>query len=146
MRGMTKVKCLEFEKLAINELTKVLGKPHDEYEDGSSLEWIMPHGATGHVRFRLICDSKEVGNVYRSSWLACRISDPRFVKEDGYTKNQSDIEGGWPYPFTYPSGKYNLHPGDHDSKESMKSQLAQYLYSIAPYGSREKEEFGKIRY
>lgn len=149
MRGMTKSQCLKIENLVAGEISKVLGPPKDEYQDGgSSLVWSMPYGETGTVRLHLICDSHEVGNVYRNTWLACRLDDrARHVGEDGYTKPKTEIEGGWPYPFTYPSGKCNLHfdLDANDTKRHIKD-LAAHLYSISFPGSREKQEFGKIEF
>lgn len=147
-RGMTKPVCLQFENLAIAEITKVLGEPIDTYNDGGScLQWSMPYGETGIVKLALHCDSKEVGNVYRASWLHSRLDDrQRHVGEDGYTKPISEIEGGWPFPFTYPSGKYNLHPGYTNTLEQMHMELATLLYCISAPGSREKEAFGNIKF
>lgn len=146
MRGMTKAECLTFEKLATAELTKVLGEPNDFFGDKSCLEWFLPHGRTGKVRIHLICDSVHKGNMYRSSWIASRITDERLIDSNGYTKNQSDIEGGWPFPFTYPSGKCNLHPDKDDKKEKMYAEIAHYLYMIAATGSKEKTAFGLIEF
>lgn len=130
-RGMTKKACLAFEKLAIEEISKILGDPETYLDD--HLEWNFPFGDTGTVSLHLFCDSKEKGNVYRSSWIAGRLNDrQRLVGEDGYTKSRNEIEGGWPFPFTYPSGKYNLHPGDKDDIKTMRKDLIAYLSSIVP--------------
>lgn len=144
MRGMTKPVCIKIENMIKTELTKVLGEP--KLWLINDFEWVMPYGETGTITFHLICDSAEIGHSYRSSWLAGCLDDrSKHVDADGYTKPRDQIEGGWPFPFTYPSGKYNLH-FDNNDMAANRRDLATYLYAISPQGSREKHEFGKIEF
>ena len=144
-RGMTKATCVAFEKLAKTEISKVLGEPTDFHGTGA-LTWSFPYGETGTVEMVLWCDSQSEGHVYRSSWLHTRLRDPNHVGADGYTKRRDQIEGGWPYQFTYPSGKNNHHPGHKDDLATMRRELAGFLYSLAKSGSPEKEGFGAIEF
>lgn len=143
-RGMTKAQCRMFERMAETEITKTLG-PGAPYLD-TGLEWQFPYGETGTVTIHLFRDSMDRGNVYRASWLACRWDDPNRVGPDGYTLPRNQVPGGWPSGYTYPSGKNNHHPGRDDDEQTMRRQLALFLYGLAPYGSKEREGFGSMEW
>jgi hypothetical protein len=137
--GMTKANCKAFETLCETEISKVCG-PAKEW-NGNGLEWSFQYGETGTVTIHLIRDSFDQGRVYRASFLACRHHDDSYY-EGGYMKRGLSL----PHPFTTPSGKCNLHPGDNDSLAQMRRDLAHHLYSIAKTGSPEKQAFGAIEF
>ncbi len=131
-----------FDKMVINEVTKVLGPGTPDEHSGKNMNWEMPYG-TGTVTIHLIQGDRSFGSTL-GSWLACRISDPNHIKEDGYAKAREDIPGGWPSYFTYPSGKCNLHVSPTDTEEDMKRDLAAHLLAISEPGSVYKDAFGEI--
>ncbi len=132
-----------FEKMAIREISKVLGEPKPW--NGDNLEWEMPHGS-GRVTLHLICESKKKGSRNIGSWLACRLDNDDHLNDKGYTLPRDQIPGGWPYAFTYPSGKCNLHILADQTEEELLRDLARHLYSISEEGSEYKEKFGEIEF
>lgn len=144
MPGMTKKTARRFEKLAESLITPVLGAGADYLE--TALAWSMPYGDRGVVTLHLFRDSFDKGRVYRSSWLACRWDWPGMVGPDRYTLPRDEVPGGWPYPFTYPSGKANYHPFDECDPETWRRELATHLCQISAPGSKEREAFGAIEF
>ena len=144
MAGMTKKQCQQFEKLVTAELTRVFGAGAEYLE--TALQWTMPHANGATVTLTLFRDSFDVGNVYRSSWLACKLNKPaEWLDSDGYTKPQAELP--WPSGyFTYPSGKNNLHVSDSDGLNDMRRALALHLYRLAAADSPEREAFGAIEW
>ena len=144
MAGMPKKQCQQFEKMAATELTRVLGAG-TEYLD-TALQWTMPHANGATVTITLFRDSFDVGNVYRASWLACKLNKPaEWLDSDGYTKPQNDLP--WPSGyFTYPSGKNNFHPVTGGDLAQWRRDLALHLYRLAAVDSPEREAFGAIEW
>lgn len=139
MARMTKAECLKFERLAVKELSRVLGDPVERH--GLPF-WSFPYGDGGTVTVELIRSRSYTFTRDRSSpWLACRYDNPAHIK-DGYTRPRGEIDwpSGW---FTYPSGKANLHifKGDNFALE-----LATHMMRISGPESREKFEFGQIEF
>lgn len=144
MAGMTKKQCQQFEKLVTEELTRVLGAGAEYLE--TALQWTMPHANGATVTLTLFRDSFDVGNVYRSSWLACKLNKPaEWLDSDGYTKPYNELP--WPSGgFTYPSGKNNLHVSGSGDLAQWRRELALHLYRLAAPGSSEREAFGAIEW
>lgn len=142
MRGMTKAQCLQFEKLTKKMLCEILGDFEDVFGDGRFLKWKMAYGETGQVHIELICDSVLSDRTHRNSWIACRIKDEqRLVGEDGYKKPQNQIKGGWPWPFTYPSGKCNLTTSRYWTESDMRAELVLHFTVISEFGSELRNKF-----
>jgi hypothetical protein len=81
----------------------------------------MPH-ETGVVKIALIRDSLQAGRERRSSWLACRLEDGKYVGADGYVTKE-----GFPYPFTKTNGKHNFHPASGLPLDNLVYQVMTHL-------------------
>jgi len=139
MTRMTKAECLQFERLAVKELTRVLGEPVDDH---GTLKWSFAYGDGGTVSVHLIRSRSYDFTRDRSSpWIATRYNNPAHIK-DGYTRPRDEIEwpSGW---FTYPSGKANLHISKGDN---FALELATHMMRVSGPESRERHEFGQIEF
>ena len=139
MSRMNKAECLRFEKLAIKELTRVLGEPIERH--GLPF-WSFPYGDGGTVTVELIRSrSYEFTRDRALPWLACRYSNATHL-DGGYTKPRNEID--WPSGyFTYPSGKANLHVWKGDN---FALCLARHLTCITGPDTPERQGFGDIQF
>lgn len=142
MAGMTKKQCQAFEKLAESLITGALGAGTPYLE--TALKWTFPHANGATVEMTLFRDSFDAGNVYRHSWLACRLNYPRdWSTAEGYAKPRADVP--WPSSrFTFPSGKCNYSPREQDDAAQWRRELIMHLYGMAAEGPPEKLAFGSL--
>lgn len=139
MTRMTKAECLRFERMAVKELTRVLGEPVERH--GLPF-WSFPYGDGGTVTIELIRSRAYDFTRDRAlPWLACRYHNPAHI-EGGYTRPRAEIN--WPSGyFTYPSGKANLHVWKGDN---FAMEIARHMACITGPDTRERHEFGKIEF
>ena len=137
---MKKSECFAVFRMFKNEIENAIG-PGTPESIGGGFRWVFPYGDGGTVSLYLIAPSaRHDGRSYLKPWLACRYHNPAFI-DGGYTKPKNQI--AWPYPFTYPSGKHNLHVSEGDNH---RLHLATHLYRIAGQDTPEKHAFGEITF
>lgn len=141
MADLTKKECLQFEKIAEYEITKVIGVP--EVGVLGNATWQFPYGDGGTVTINLIRSKKKISERgYLPPWIACRYHNPSNRGRDGYTLPIREIN--WPSGhFTYPSGKCNLHIRKEDN---FAFELATHLLRISKPETKYWESFGDIKF
>lgn len=141
-KGLTKKACEALETMVTDTLNAIAGEP--EWDEALQTKtWVISHANDCKVRLTLICDSFEVGNTYRESFLAGKLLHPDSWRDkDGHLLHKQDIP--WPRWFSYPSGKQNWHPHPIPDMDKWKEELSVMLITLTAEGTPERAKVAEL--